>query len=116
MINKFLLVIVFYVSLIHNSCHSQTIVARVINWNDSASVKSYLAKATLCDEIHLVRDSLKVFILERGYSIKVLENISKVTNEFIYIPIATGNVTLTNDSKVKSLNEQINEIEKKYCK
>jgi len=114
--NKLILLTGFFVGTLNVSCQTKTNVPKKINWNDSLSVKIYLENSSLCDRINLVKDSLSLFTAGKGFSLKVLESITRETHEYISIPTATGNVILTDEYKNEALKEQIHTIQKKYCK
>jgi len=114
--NKLIFATAFLMEILNASCQSKTNPPKNINWYDSTSVIGYLQSSSLCDKVSLIKDSLSIFTAEKGFSLKVLESVSKETHEYISIPIATGNVILTEEYKKESLKDQINAIQKKYCK
>lgn len=84
-----------------------------LNLEDSAAVSRFTATHSICDQIFAAEVYKMDIVKEKGNGALILQSISKLTGYKFFIPIASGGLILSDDSKSKTLQEQLNEAKTK---
>lgn len=105
---------VLSILLFKSSAKSQTKAEDLrLNIYDSVKVQQFIDSTPICGKINFVERHLKEFVNFKGYTLLILNDISKSSSYPLFIPIANAGIIESEKNKIRYLKEDIIGIKEK---
>lgn len=110
----FKLIICLMAILFFTSCNKNRIADNIVNLNDSLSVRQFIIKTKLYDQISFVEKNKNQFIKNKGFSRLILGSVSKKVKMPFFIMIANGGIILSDEEIETDFQSQL-DLAKSKC-
>ncbi len=87
----------------------------VLNIDDSAVVRSFVQRTSLCHCIDFVVSHSVLFYEGKGYSSMVLGYITEATGTEVFLPVSNAGLVMSNEQRIKALKDQLRALKGLHC-
>ena len=87
----------------------------VLNIDDSAVVRSFVRRTSMCNCIDFVVSHSVLFYEGKGYSSMVLAHIAEATGTGVFLPLSNAGLVMSNEQRINALKEQLRALKRLHC-